>query len=85
MAVEAISTFNTPPQPRRQRLLEDERWLAFVLLVPTVVLLGLFIAYPFVRGILLSVTNSRVGVPGEFVGLANYIKIWHDGIFHTSV
>ena len=75
-----------PQAPRsRQRLLEDERWLAFVLLVPTMVLLGLFIAYPFVRGILLSVTNSRVGVPGDFVGLANFYKIWNDGIFHTSV
>ena len=81
MAVEAISTFNTPPQPRRQRVLEDERWLAFLLLVPTVVLLGLFIAYPFVRGILLSVTNSRVGVAGDFVGFANYYKIWNDSIF----
>ena len=40
-----------------QRLLEDERWLALVLLVPTLVLLGMFIAYPFVRGILLSVTS----------------------------
>jgi multiple sugar transport system permease protein len=75
-----------PRAPRsRHRLLEDERWLAFLLLVPTMVLLGMFIAYPFVRGILLSVTNSRVGVPGDFVGLANYYKIWHDGIFHTSV
>jgi len=43
------------------------------------------IAYPFVRGILLSVTNSRVGVPGEFVGLANFYKIFNDGIFRTSV
>src|SRR6202051_911491 len=75
-----------PPAPRpRLRLLEDERWLAFVLLGPTLVLLGLFIAYPFVRGILLSVTNSRVGVPGEFVGLANFYKIFNDGIFRTSV
>src|SRR5258707_12907553 len=75
-----------PQAPRpRLRLLEDERWLAFVLLVPTLVLLGLFIAYPFVRGILLSVTDSRVGVPGEFVGLANFYKIFNDGIFRTSV
>src|SRR5690349_14218975 len=72
------------PQPRL-RLLEDERWLAFVLLVPTLVLLGLFIAYPFVRGILLSVTNSRVGVAGDFVGFANYYKIWNDSIFRTAV
>src|SRR5215475_2337804 len=75
-----------PQAPRpRLRLLEDERWLAFVLLLPTVVLLASFIAYPFVRGILLSVTNSRVGVPGEFVGLANFYKIFNDGIFRTSV
>src|SRR6202140_763877 len=75
-----------PPAPRpRLRLLEDERWLAFVLLVPTLVLLGLFIAYPFLRGILLSVTDSRVGVPGNFVGLANFYKIFNDGIFRTFV
>src|ERR1700724_709337 len=75
-----------PPAPRpRLRVLEDERWLALVLLVPTLVLLGMFIAYPFVRGILLSVTNTRVGVPGDFVGLANFYKIFNDGIFRTSV
>ncbi len=86
MAVSAVTTtFREAPPPRRQRLLEDERWLAFVLLVPTMVLLGMFIAYPFIRGIMLSVTNSRVGVEGEFVGLANYYKVWNDSIFRTAV
>src|SRR6478752_934660 len=75
-----------PQAPRpRLRLLEDERWLAFVLLAPTLVLLAMFIAYPFLRGILLSVTDARVGVPGNFVGLANFYKIFNDGIFRTSV
>jgi multiple sugar transport system permease protein len=87
MTVTAISTtaFGDPPPPRRQRIFEDERWLAFALLVPTVALLCMFIAYPFVRGILLSVTDSRVGVPGGFVGLANFHKIWNDSIFRTAV
>ena len=86
MAIGALTTtLQEAPPPRRQRLLEDERWLAFVLLVPTMVLLGMFIAYPFVRGIMLSVTNARVGVPGDFVGLANYYKIWNDNIFRTAV
>ena len=51
--------------PRRgaaTRLLEDERWLAAALLLPTVILLGLFIAYPFVEGVLLSVTDTKVGI-----------------------
>src|SRR5207237_2159676 len=87
MAITSVATtgFGEPPPPRRQRIFEDERWLAFALLVPTMVLLGLFIAYPFVRGILLSVTDSRVGVPGEFVGLANFYKIWNHSIFRTAV
>ena len=70
---------------RRTQLLEDERRLALVLLLPTLALLGLFIAYPFVKGVLLSVTSAKVGVPGEFVGLANFEKIWNDGIFRTAV
>jgi multiple sugar transport system permease protein len=74
--------------PRRgpvTRLLEDERWLAVVLLLPTVVLLGLFIAYPFVEGVLLSVTDAKVGVAGKFVGMANFDKLWNDSIFRVAV
>jgi multiple sugar transport system permease protein len=74
--------------PRRgpiTRLLEDERWLATCLMAPTVILLALFIAYPFVKGIELSVTDTTVGVPGKFVGLDNFVRIWHDDIFRTAV
>ncbi len=74
--------------PRRgpvTRLLEDERWLAMLLLLPTLVLLALFIAYPFVEGVRLSVTNTKVGVPGKFVGLQNFEEIWSDSIFHVAV
>ena len=67
------------------RLLEDERWLALALFLPTVVILGLFIAYPFVEGVLLAVTNAKVGVPGHFVGLNNFAKLWNDSIFRTAV
>src|SRR5437764_4459827 len=74
--------------PRRgpvTRLLEDERWLAALLLLPTAVLLGLFIAYPFVKGVLLSLTDSKVGVPGNFVGAQNFIALAHDSIFLEAV
>jgi multiple sugar transport system permease protein len=88
MSVSTAGTLTVAPQlPRlpRRRALEDERWLALVLLVPTMLLLCLFIAYPFVRGIVLSVTDSRVGVPGAYVGAANFERIWNDGIFRQAV
>ena len=88
----AISDIVTPrafvAAPQRgaaTRLLEDERWLAAALLLPTVVLLGLFIAYPFVEGVWLSVTDARVGVPGHFVGLANFAALLNDSIFRVAV
>src|SRR5579859_2143017 len=67
------------------RLLEDERWLAAALLLPTVILLGLFIAYPFVQGVWLSVTDARVGVPGHFIGAANFVALLDDSIFRVAV
>ena len=70
-------------QPRA-RLLENERLLAFVLLTPTVVLLGMFIAYPFVMGIWLSLSSTSVGNPGYFVGAKNFVKAWNDSIFQMA-
>src|SRR5258708_22200519 len=86
--VDAVASPQYVRAPRRgpiTRLLEDERWLAICLMLPTIVLLGLFIAYPCVKGIELSVTNTTVGVPGSFVGLDNFQKIWNDDIFRTAV
>ena len=67
------------------RLLEDERWLALALLLPTVLLLAVFIAYPFVKGVELAVTDAKVGVPGSFVGLHNFAVLANDSIFRTAV
>ncbi|HSF06918.1 MAG TPA: sugar ABC transporter permease [Methylomirabilota bacterium] len=76
------------PHPRTtqplQRFLESERLLAVLLLAPTIVLLGLFIAYPFVMGVWLSLSSTSVGNPGVFVGFKNFAKAWDDSIFRTA-
>jgi multiple sugar transport system permease protein len=84
-AVTSQAYVGTPKRGPVTRLLEDERWLAIVLLLPTVILLGLFIAYPFVEGVILSVTDAKVGVAGKFVGMANFDKLWNDSIFRVAV
>jgi multiple sugar transport system permease protein len=69
---------------RTTRFLESESLLATLLLAPTVVVLGVFIAYPFVMGVWLSLSSTSVGNPGDFVGLRNFVKAWHDSIFQTA-
>ena len=81
----AVALPRTQARPSRGlRFLESERLLAAVLLAPTVVLLGTFIAYPFVSGVWLSLSNTSVGNPGHFVGLHNFIKAWDDSIFQQA-
>src|SRR4029079_10382667 len=65
-------------------MLETEGLLAAMLLAPTVLLLGVFIAYPFVMGVWLSLSSTSVGNVGEFVGLRNFVKAWNDSIFQTA-
>ncbi|MGH6917198.1 MAG: carbohydrate ABC transporter permease [Geminicoccaceae bacterium] len=64
--------------------LEDERILGFVLLAPALILILVFIAYPFVLGIWMSMTDKLVGTPGNFVGLANYTRLLDSQIFRTA-
>src|SRR5437867_5098596 len=62
-------------------LLEREHILAGVLLAPTLTILALFIAYPFILGIWLAVSDKVVGRPGNFVGLENFRVNLADTIF----
>jgi multiple sugar transport system permease protein len=85
MAITAATTGDIIIAKPKWRPLENEGNLAFLLLTPTFVLLGLFIAYPFLRGIMLSVMNARVGVPGTYVGMENFARLAGDPIFHAVV
>jgi multiple sugar transport system permease protein len=91
MAQEATSS--TAQAARTQRsvferlalLLERESVLGYLLLLPASVLLLVFVAYPLVYGIWLSFTDMLIGVPGNFIGLANYAELLRDSTFHQTV
>ncbi len=69
---------------RWTRLLENQRVLAVALLAPGVIILTIFIAYPFVMAIWFALTDITVGVAGRFVGVDNFAKAWEDTIFQTA-
>ena len=75
----------TSKPARFERFLENERFLAFILLAPAVILLSVFIAYPFVMGVWLSLSSTSVGNIGQFVGIRNFAKAWNDSIFQQTL
>lgn len=65
----------------RIRLRNREARLGYLLLVPALSLLLVFVAYPFFFGIWLSLSNAQIGVTGHFIGLRNYDFERGDSVF----
>jgi multiple sugar transport system permease protein len=66
-------------------LLEQDRFLGPALMVPALAGLLLFVAYPFVYGIWLALSDSYVGRAGSFVGLQNFVQQFRDDIFQKTL
>ena len=58
------------------------RWAtSYALLTPALLLFGVFVLYPLVQAVRISLTNSTgIGQP-EFTGLANYARMARDPVF----
>jgi multiple sugar transport system permease protein len=65
-------------------LLENERTLGLLLMLPGVLLLAVFMAYPFFLGLWLSVTDSTIGHAGRFIAFRNFTELLGDSIFRQT-
>jgi multiple sugar transport system permease protein len=74
-----------PLYVRLQNLLGRDWHVAYVFVLPTLLLLGGLIAYPFVNAVYLSFTNTVTLQTGPFVGLRNYRVLWQDSFFRAAV
>ncbi|RMF88378.1 MAG: sugar ABC transporter permease, partial [Nitrospinota bacterium] len=61
--------------------LENEAILGYVLMLPALILILTFIAYPFVLGVWMALTDKLVGKVGHFIGLLNFRRIFQSEIF----
>jgi multiple sugar transport system permease protein len=83
----SVSTETTPGSSRSaprqlsawQRLSQNRDWLGFWFMVPALLLLGIFLAYPLGLGVWLSFTDAK------FIGLENYLWLMEDSTFWLSV
>lgn len=67
--------------PRRRlirRQLPTSPWL---FAAPGLLIVGIFILYPFVSTLINSFTDKRTLIPGEYVGLDNFRELLHDDMF----
>ena len=70
---------------RLLRWLDDRSVLSFLFMLPAALLLLVFLTYPLGLGIWLGFTDTKIGRPGIFIELDNYISLANDGVFWLSV
>jgi multiple sugar transport system permease protein len=79
-AIPGTNVFGTLAQ-----LLENRTVLSVLFMLPAVSILVFFLAYPLGLGIWMGFTDVRIGRPGVFIGLDNYISLFDDDVFWLSV
>jgi multiple sugar transport system permease protein len=76
----------TARDPFLTRLGRRESTLAWLFLLPGLLILIIFMAYPFGYGIYISLTDAFVGLPGEqVIWFENYQRLLDDPIFQKTV
>ena len=67
------------------RLQDNRNALGMLFLLPTAILLLVFLTYPLGLGTWLGFTDAKVGRPGEFIGLENFDFLWHDQVTRLAL
>lgn len=70
---------------RLGRWLDNRTVLSVLFMLPAATLLLLFLTYPLILGVWMGFTDVKIGRPGVFIGLENYISLFNDGVFLLSV
>src|ERR687883_922308 len=66
-------------------LLDREDVLGYVLMTPALLLLMVFIAYPFALGVWYSMSDVQIFGLGRFIGLTNYVNLLNSPVFLQTV
>lgn len=60
-------------------------YCAYLWLLPAVVLIAIFSAYPLINSFVLAFTNSSGSGYGDFVGFDNFIELFNDPVFWICI
>ena len=72
--------FTRKPDGWVTRLFDYKPFLVFLCMLPTIGLLVVFLTYPLGLGIWLSLTDTTIGQPGQFIGLDNFVDLMGEGL-----
>lgn len=67
------------------RFLDNRNALGLLFMLPAAAILLFFLTYPLGLGTWLGFTDTKVGRPGEWIGLENFIFLWGDDVTRLAL
>lgn len=61
------------------------KYVGLLYITPWIIGFTMFILYPFLTSFVLSFTNYKIISPPKFIGLKNYVTMFHDKLFWSSL
>jgi ABC-type sugar transport system permease subunit len=84
VGVDQSGAASTSMQTRRRR--RRSGWRAYIFLLPSAIILSVFVFYPIVESAWMSLHNWSFLAPGrQYVGLGNYRELLHDSRFWNAL
>ncbi len=80
-----LSGIRTQRAGQQRFVWRPETVTAWGFLAPTLALLALLAVYPLAYSLYLSMSTTQVGVPGRFVGVQNFVQLFHTQIFSLTL
>lgn len=81
----SAAPYRSLSQAKRSRRSRQDLRLAIIFLTPAAIGFLVFLVWPTLRGIWLSFTSYNLLTPAEFVGFANYERMFGDPVFWQSM
>ncbi|MDX1401569.1 MAG: sugar ABC transporter permease, partial [Kiloniellales bacterium] len=81
----SIKGFHLKTVSLRARIMNNRNVMGLLFMLPAATILLVFLTYPLGLGVWLGLTDVKVGRPGIFVGLENFIWLFDDDVFWLSV
>jgi multiple sugar transport system permease protein len=69
----------------KRSIYSSDNWIAYLLILPSLVGFALFYALPTIRGLFISFTDWNLLTPAKYVGLSNYKELFRDPDFWNAI
>ena len=68
-----------------KKLLNNRNVLGLLFMLPASLLLLVFLTYPLGLGTYLGFTDTKIGRPGQWIGLENFEYLWGDAVTQLAL